>query len=227
MAKLIRFMAGHRKAKQFNHPLLDGVKRFTSEELDVLASEVIQDSSKAETLILALRSCLRYNIGRYIANFPACRPYIDDMVSEGFLALSLLVDRISFDLLDGRAIIKVASKHIQYRINKYLNRALAPVAASLNTQKLRITAGEEPFYGLAVTNSYNGVEPAAPDFLGSSDTIEALNKLVAQDSIDAHILCPTYWGWSGQQLGELLGVDRREISRRRRRLLKEYRELTR
>jgi hypothetical protein len=222
----------HKEAMKVDHPLLNDAKVYSEKEIELLGAVVLQDPLEAPRLILALRSCLRHMVGRYLANWLESRPYEEDMVAEGLLEITAFVDALSLDLLAGRAILKVASQRIQDKIEIMLNaRHLA--APSKMQQFNRLRAGDDPLYlkaelYIACDDMLDG-EVMHPEETGDEwkrDFIEALDQLKAADEIDEAILDKYNWGRTEQEIADELGVNRLLIHRRKKRLYQQFLEIT-
>jgi hypothetical protein len=167
-------------------------------------------------------------IGRYMANWPQTIPFLDDIISEGFLALSRLSSEISFDLLAGRGILKVASQRMQDQIETFLNSNQSIAAAGMTKQKKAVSEGTEPFYHKGVLEEIP--ETAHPTDEGDEwkrDILEVLNSIEPIDEVDVALLSRENWGRGYQELADDLGVGIGTIHRRKTKLYNRFLELTR
>lgn len=218
---LIHLMHYHKTVKHFDHPLLDGVRSYTGAELQSLALAAIDDPSKGDDLAMALRSCLRHMIGRFLGNWPASDPYLDDMVSEGMFAVSKMIPQLSIDMLAGRPVLKVASQRMQDAIEVMLNNMRSIAAPSTSTQCNLLRKGKDPLYLEAV----NVVEEDAKTDSGHSyknDIFDVLEQIEVKDEIDAAILSRDFWGLTEKEIAEALGVGQSTIHRRKHKLYEQY-----
>jgi len=225
---LINLRHFHTNVRTFKHPLLDHCKPYRDSELDLLCAVVIGCPDEGERLVLALRSCLRHMIRRYLANFPQTEAYLDDMVSEGFLAICDLVENLSVDLLNGRTILYVASQRIQSSIELMLNKVQSLSAPSRMTQFRRVKEDKDPIY-LSQT-SLDDVDVDVDDqrmMFNIRDVYEGLEKIEARDWLDAMLLCPENWGRTEADLADEFGIGKTTIHRRKKELYDEFLKLTR
>jgi len=220
MASLIKLSPAQNKVKAVKHDLLNDAVPFTEDELrDLLEKEQRQE------LMMALRSCLRHVCGRFLAHYPDCEPFMNDMVSEGMLAIVELSSNITLDLLANRTILDVAFTRIRDAIERYLNKAQGAFA-SLTQQQTLLSETGEPHYPVNTGGYAEESEPVDEDDVFKRDVYDALESIEAKDRIDATILCPVYWDVNDQNLADLLGVSRGLICQRKKALFREFVRLT-
>lgn len=229
MAKLITLKKQHKKSNRFDHPLLNDAIPYSEDELDFLTEAVIEGSINPSALTVSLRSCLRHIVGRYIANWPSTKRFKDEMVSEGFVALSELSSKISFDLLNGRSILKVASQRIINRIEKFLNSNQALTAASMRKQCYNISEGKQPIYceNVELDDLPESGHPIDDGDEWKRDALDCISKIECKDWLDEAILDRSNWGKKYQQLADELGVGVGTIHRRKARLYERFIRLMR
>ena len=228
MPRLIRLKHYHTATQKVQHPSLDDAKVYSEDELQVVLQNVLNGCVEHQELTLALRSALRNMIGRYKANWPSTTPFLDDMVSEGLLALSRLSSEISLDSLAGRGILKVASQRMQDQIETYLNSNQAVAAASLAKQKRTVSDGLDPLYCTSSTEKIP--ESSHPTDEGDEwkrDILDTINSIKVSDNVGVAILARENWGRSCQELADDLGVQKCTISRHKAQLYSKFLELTR
>jgi len=217
----------HNKVSRFKHPLLDGCKSVSEEDLDKLAQEVLA-GGPPDRLVLALRRALSLLVGRYLASWPDVEPYTDDIVSEGLIQIVRLCRDIPVDLFSERGILKIASSRAQLGIEMALNKLRCVASASHTQQWRRIENDEDPIYLVPETNHYK--ETIHPKDLGDEgmrDVIDAFCQLLPRDEIDDILLSEFNWGRSRRELSEDYGIPEETIRRRRQQLYEQYLELTR
>jgi hypothetical protein len=228
MPRLIRLKHYHTATQKVQHPSLDDAKVYSEDELQVVLQNVLSGHVEHQELTLALRSALRHMIGRYKANWPSTIPFLDDMVSEGLLALSRLSSEISFDFLAGRGILKVASQRMQDQIETYLNSNQALSAAGMWKQKQNISEGLDPLYCTSSTEKIPDTEhPTDEGDEWKRDILDTINSIKVSDDIGVAILAKENWGRSYQELADDLGVGVGTIHRRKAQLYSKFLELTR
>jgi len=219
------------------HPLLDDAEAHTEEELHAMAvlaadwqekdtSDPLDSALRAAArvnLILALRSCLRNNVGRYMYYWKDARRFKDEMISEGLLALTLLMNDLTHDFLSDRNILTIASRRIQYSIEEFLNNNLAASSPGMSKQRSLLREGNEPLYhvGNDIADVPESFQPAEVGDEWKRDALQILNGL-AEDSIDEAILDRYNWGRTHQELAEELGVSISTINRHKAKLLERY-----
>jgi hypothetical protein len=223
----------HTKVKNFNHPLLDDVtKSYDTDKLDDLAWQVVEGSDPEE-LVMALRSCLKLLVGRFLGNWPESAPYVDDMVSEGFCEIVRLCNDIPEDLLTQKSIFKITVYRAQYGIEKMLNSLRSLSSASPRTQLKRIVQGGDPVCVQGVSDSLlstpedeTAQHPIEHGDEKVRDVLEVLSKLKPSDDIDAKILDPLYWGMVDEDLADEVGISRQAIRKRKLRLYDQFLKIT-
>jgi len=229
MPSLIRLKHYHTATQKVQHPSLDNAKVYSEDELQVVLQNVLNGCVEHQELTLALRSALRNMIGRYKANWPRTTPFLDDMVSEGLLALSRLSSSaISLDFLAGRGILKVASQRMQDQIETYLNSNQAVAAAGMTKQKQTVSDGLNPLYCTSSTEKIP--EASHPTDEGDEwkrDIMDTINIMKVSDDIGVAILARENWGRSYQELADDLDVGVGTIHRRKAQLYSKFLELTR
>lgn len=205
-----------------DHLLFEDCVRYTEEEI-----EEISKTGTDEELILALRSCLRYNVARIAGKWESTIPFIDDMVNEGMLALVEWVPK-RHDTDSKHSVMKRATSTIVNSIELFLNSNQSLAAASRTEQRRRISKGEPPIYLQSVTNDMTlcDKEEKDPDTY-KRDVMEALDALVLEDEIDKAIVRKENWSRTNTEMAKELGVPIRTVSYRRARLYNQYLELTR
>lgn len=227
MSYYIHLKHYHTAMVEFVHPLLDGVKKSSEEELNDLAKGVL-DGANPDTLILALRPCVKQLVSRYLANWRVTSPFTDDMVSEGLTAISRLCQEIPLDLFVERGILKIATSRAQKDIEVALNKLQGMSAPPARTQQRRISQKKAPTYLLAETSDYEeSCQPLVDSDEVLRDVLDALCKIVPEDEIDVALLDDSNWGRGHAELAEELGVAVSTIHRRKARLYEKYLELTR
>lgn len=216
----------HKESWDVKHPMFDS--KDLPEVVPVKEDQLVAllDAGDKEGLTLALRSCLRHNVGRYLANWEITRPYQEEMVSEGFVGLAKFVDGAPDNLKD-RTILYTAQMYINMMIEEMLNKIQSLAAPSTSQQTNLIGADKDPVYVQATTD-LSDVDKAEHDSdTYKRDMYEALEKIEARDEIDAALLCPDYWGMNDKEVADALAVPRETVRDRRSRLYEEFLRLTR
>jgi len=184
-------------------------------------------------LVLALRSCLKLLVGRFLGNWPESAPFVDDMVSEGLSEIVRLCNDIPEDLLSEKSIFKITVSRAQYGIEKMLNSSRSLSSASPRTQLRRIARGGEPVCVQGVSDSllstpedetaYHPVEFGDEKI---RDVLEVINMLKPADGIDEKILDPLYWDMSDAELAAQVGFSPQAIRKRKLRLYNQFLKIT-
>ena len=222
---LIRLTANQRRVKAFDHPAFDDVVSYAPAELAHL-TELRLQGAHPEELTLALRSTARYIIGRYLWHYRESRPYVDEMVGEALLAVTMLVSSLQRDMLTDLTIQKLASSRIRTRIEVILNDIRGVVAPALITQRRATEAGQPAIYFEAER------EPEPEDKMclineeAKYDMLDVVAALREACEYERDVLNPENWGLTDDELAEKLGVTRPTINRCRNKLLTAYRTLT-
>ena len=223
----------HTKVQNFDHPLLDDVtKSYDRGKLDDLAWRVVEGEDPEE-LVLALRSCLKLLVGRFLGNWPESASYVEDMVSEGFSEIVRLCSDIPEDLLAMKSIFRITDNRVQYGIEKMLNSSRSLASASPRTQLKRIKRGRDPICVQGVSDSllstpeddaaYHPVEFGDENI---RDLLEGIDLLKPSDEIDEKILDPLYWDMSDAELAALVNLSPQAIRKRKLRLYKQFLKIT-
>jgi len=201
------------------HPLFKDCIPHTEKEI-----EEISENGTDEELVLALRSCLRYNVARIVGRWQM-EAHVDDLINEGMLALVEWAPNRHNSKSD-RSTMKRATSHLINALENYLNRNVALSSAGKTKQKELIAAGEDPIYLEATQSDYSqcDVEERDPDIY-KRDVMDVLEAMET-DEIDEYILCQSSWGRTHRELAEEIGVDETTISRRRKRLHQQFLKLS-
>lgn len=224
----------HTDVKRFEHPLLDGAERYTAKQLDEMAQRVI-DGGSPEELILALRKCLSLLVGRYLANWPESEPYVDEMVSEGFVEITRLCQKIPLDIFNRHGILVIATSRAQRAIEDMLNRSRPLSSPSRYTQMELIRKGEDPIYlqsarqleEVEAEDDYvEDIHPADEGDEFVRDILDAFSQIQPLDDIDVAIMDPANWGRELKEVAEEIGTTKWTVMRRKQRLYQRYLELT-
>jgi hypothetical protein len=231
--KYIHLKHYHTKVQNFDHPLLDDViKSYDSDKLDDLAWQVVKGDDPEE-LVLALRSCLKLLVGRFLGNWPESAPYVDDMVSEGFTEIVRLCNNIPEDLLIEKSMFKIVVYRAQQGIERMLNKIRSLATASHTTQWKRIAQGNEPIYIQGVSDSLLSTpeddmahHPIEFGDENIRDVLEGIGMLKPNDEIDEKILNPPCWGVSDAELAAETGISRQAIQKRKLRLYNQFLKIT-
>jgi RNA polymerase sigma factor (sigma-70 family) len=224
--KMIHLKKYHTAVKYFDHSLLDACREYSASDLEFLAQAVMQDEQFRDKLVMAFRPFLKHLLMRYLGNWPTCEPYLDDMVSEGFVAITSLVNDLSPELLDGRGIIKVAGQRVCRAIEEMLNDIQSVAAPHPSTQFRRLQREEDPIYLDANTDLEDDMRQG-PSGTFKNEVFDVLSQIEAKDDLDAALMSRPYWGKTEQEMAELFGVDQATIHRRKNRLYEQYQQLTR
>lgn len=227
----------HNSCTRFKHPLLDGCILVLEDDLNKMA-EGILSGEDADELVLALRYSLSLLVGRYMANWPDSRPYVEDMVSEGISEIVRLCRNIPIELFMERGILKIATNRAQFGIEKMLNAMRALSAPSHATQLTRIKQNEDPIYLESLKHSQQepGEDENRVDYaenchpldlgdISTRDIFDAFCKIVLEDEVDEFLMAEASWGQSNVALARQLGWARPSVEYRREKLYKKFLEL--
>ena len=222
---LIRLGATQRRVKAFDHPAFDGVVSYAPAELAELTEDRLC-GAPADELTLALRSTARYIIGRYLWHYRAARPFVDEMVGEALLAITMLVNGLQRDMLIDSNIQKLASRRVRERVEEALNALQGVSAPCVRTQRRNLVEN----LPLECLEAEREPEPEDKVCQINEETKYDLLDLVAAlretCEYERDILNPENWGLTDDELADKLGTSRRTINRCRNKLLTVYRTLT-
>lgn len=215
---MIRLNPGQNKSFKVDHPLFDGVKKHTKEEVQAIAFKAAK--SDKDKLFEALKSCAASVIGRYLCHWPRTRRFEHEMVSEAFLVISEILSEITFDFVENHDILKVVGRRIVNRIDEYLNRNIGIVSTSVQNQRDNPTT----FNYIEIDNLAEFNHPLDAGDTWKRDYLDVLRSIESKDYIDDYILQKTNWGRSHNEIAKEIGVDARLIYRRRRKLYQKFEE---
>jgi len=199
---------------QIDHPLFNGCKSYSDDEIEALVG--------TPDLVVAMRSCVRYNVARIVGKWPSTEPHVDDMLSVAMLAVAKLATTYQ---PGKQTFMKTATSRIVNAIEVYLNKNQAIAAPSLTTQKKRLANGEPPWY-LTVEDIEAEVEEQDPDTY-KRDVLDALSQIPCRDEVDTYLLSQESWGLTSAEIAKKYGVTRQAIHQRRSRLYQSYLQVTR
>jgi hypothetical protein len=163
-------------------------------------------------------------MGRYIANWPVTRKYLDEMVSVALLTTVKAVDNLTKDTLQGRSIIKVVSQRVCKYVEIMLYEAESIVAPKKRTQERHAALGVETPY-LIVEADLSDVtieDNSSKEEQDLFDAEEALSVMTTSLKLDVELLKPEYHGMTAEEAGARLGVHHTTILRRRAKLRSIY-----
>jgi hypothetical protein len=233
----IHLKSYHIKCVRFSHPLLDSCDEFTEDELNKLAEHVLAGGDPDE-LILALRARLSIIVGRYLGNWPMCRPFVDDMVSEGLASITKLCHAIPEDVFAEQSIPYIAQSWCTRDIERMLNAMRSLSAPAASTQFTRIKDKKDPVYLMSASQLVSDEEaeemedytedqqPRTASDVSVRDIFDAVCKIVPSDEFDAYLLDEESWGRQNVELAAEVGVTASAVRYRREKLYKKFLELT-
>jgi len=220
---LIRLTAWQRSVKLFKHPMFEGTEILDADTLEALVGQRHEKGGE-DTLILALRSTVRYLVGRYLWHWPASRPFLDEMVCEGMLAVTLMVRELEPEMLEDSNIQKLTSSRVCWRIENMLNKSQGVASASLWTQRERVEDGIDPIYLISEREPIHEDKATASDEHEKLEMLDTVHHIRDECSIACVILDPKNWGLTDDELSARIGVTRTTVMRRRSALLTEFLE---
>lgn len=216
-----RLAKQHKAVAQVEHPLLDNAEPMSESDLKKIARR-----GDRNELAMALRSLLRFQVGRALAAFKATERHLDDIIGEGFIALIEVADRIITE--EKEEVLKTATNAVKGAIEKVLNVDINLICPSLRKQRELAKDGKDCFANIRVMDE-NDADMDVKEDQGDThlvDILDALEKIEARDVIDEVILCPSYWGRTLEEIADVLGVTRQTVQFRREELYQKYLELT-
>lgn len=219
---LVRLLASQRKVQNIKHPVLDGCKTYNLSELEEMAARRI-GGADPEELVLGLRSLVRNIVGRYCYHWPSTRRFKDDMISVAMEAVVTLVNRM-VNNPPPRDIMYTASLHVRRAIERMLNKLQSNAAPSFTTQETLIRDGKLPVY-LTTDREVEPDDKSVDNQEKLFDALEVVAKLRLDCELEAQIMDPDNWHLNDVELAAKLGVERRRVLRRRKKLLKQYQKM--
>ena len=176
---IIHLTDGQRRCVKINHPLLDHVVKMSEQELqDALSS--YQDGSEVarDQLIMGHLYCVKNIVGRFLAHWPESKRFEEDMVSEGLIAVTDVVN--IFGLKDSSIEFqkKIWGK-IQDRIENMLNDSRSAFSAckSENYELLKDTGEVEYNYTESIHDGADkGSFDSDPQFIDFMDELEQFSE---------------------------------------------------
>jgi len=207
---------------QIEHPLFDNVVTYTEDELKEIATKGSRDE-----LAFALMSMLRFQVGRYVGAFRLAEHYIDDLVSEGYLALLKFAEH---EVTPDMNILLVATDRVKHAIESVLNVDANLFCPSYMQQRLLSAAGEDCLNETRRVDEIEIKEQEQKVDYGDNGIVEvldAVSKIDARDHIDEVILSPESWDLSDVAVAKKLGVSDQTVRNRREELYQTYLKLTR
>ena len=146
-------------------------------------------------------------------------------LKRGLLAVTMLVNKLQWEMLMCSHIQKLASRRIRNRIECMLNDLRSISAPVLPTQKNMQREGKSPIYLVAVREPVPDDKVCDDSEEAKYDMLDAVSALRNECDTAREILDPGNWGLSDEELAHKLGVPRRDISRCRCKLLSDFRTL--
>ena len=179
---LVHLTSQQTKRRRFRHPLLDSTEDIDAEVLAKQIEFYIATRSKQakDDLIMGNLILVKWVVGRYLYHWPETRPYDDDMVSEGFTAVTTIVSELD-EVVPPHELRAMMVARIKWKIEEWLNNNRSIVRASLRTNWNRLSEGRE----LEYVNSVPLDENLLPGELDENLTcVDVLDSLDALDAID-------------------------------------------
>ena len=229
---MVKLRPSQQKAWSLKHPLLDDAPSpLTEHQLAVLTPKAISGDLEArQDLIIGHLSMLRNTVGRYMYHWPLTRRLQDEMVSAGLYTLTRVVNNLTEDTLDGRALgpylLNHICKHIEIEIATL--RGIAP--APMRTNQRRIQNGQLPIFGEIVTDVQHPVVKEGYCYFEEGfeelDTLDVIDKLRVESHNCELLLDREYWGLTDTEASKRTGIPRQTVQWYRAKMLKRYQELT-
>jgi DNA-directed RNA polymerase specialized sigma subunit len=177
----------------FEHELnVYAEKKLSRNEAELLMQRHLRNEPGATDDLIIGHICLIYwLVGRYVHHWVECRRFIDDMYSEGLLALVQSVKEIDesqdIDVFRGKVIVRTKSN-----IENMLNNLRFPVNASLSTnfRRIRDSKPTEHKVGESFNESLGGVYSYddGPTYVDLLDSLRALQEVDSEEMVDLVLL---------------------------------------
>lgn len=176
---IIRLTDGQRRCSKINHPLLDGVEKMDASYLEEIWPACHEDSNQhlRDEVIMGHLYCIKNIVGRFLAHWPESQRFEDDMVSEGILATTNVVNNLKPKLVED--LQKKIWGHIKDDIEIMLNDNRSTFSASKRENYSLKTEGEEVEYNYA-QSIQDGTEKGSfdndPQFIDFMDELEQFSE---------------------------------------------------
>lgn len=225
---MVRLRSSQTCVYSFKHPLLDD----TIEQMDpdterLVLEEFFSGSMDArDRLILNYLPLLRWIIGRYLYHWPVTRRFLDDMVSEGLVAIIAAISNYTPDKLGEMELLKTVANKIQYEIEKFISDNLGLVPAPFRENRKKVQNGRPPVFGLVegdlddVKDFVVGDDPN----LIEVDVLDVIAVMRNESELKTQLLDRELWSMSNQEIADKLGISIKTVRRQRNALLQEYTE---
>lgn len=141
---IIKLTKGQKSLMKVEHPLLDGTKPMTDEELiDAWGAK------DRDAMIMGHMFFIKIIVGRFLANWPETRRFEEDMISEGLLAVTQAVNDVMDNYRLESNFQSVVWTKIRVAIEKMINRDRSLFAPSNRQQWDLLRETGEPDYNYA------------------------------------------------------------------------------
>jgi len=178
--KIIRLSEGQTRCARVSHPILDNVKKMSDEEFEAAKEAFLfaKDSQARDDIILGHLHYVRTIVGRFLANWSETQRFEEDMISEGFCAVTAATDALKIDTSPTDFHTTVWQR-TRDEIEKMLNEARATFGAPRTTNYRKIDEGKDVEYHYAQNLREEldaGVSDEQPEWIDMLDELESLSK---------------------------------------------------
>jgi len=185
---IIRLTSQHRNQLSFNHVLLDGATRVDNAALAGMIELFVASRDKRfrDDLTLANLNLVKWVVGRYLYHWPETKPFEDDMVSEGLLALCEAVDGLD-EIIEPKILQAIIVTKVKKGIEIYLNNNRTLIRASIATNYRRQRDGQELEYVYTDTLEERLVQGRLDDsqlYVDLKDSLDQLREIDKETFID-------------------------------------------
>jgi len=178
---IIRLSAGQKRRLKVDHPLLDGAKKVSDDDvLDAMTRFVEGDDSARDELIMGQMIVVKNIVGRYLANWTETLRFEEDMVSEAMVAVIETVDALRSDETEDNFHGRVRM-NIRTRIEVMLNDSRSMFAPHRKTNFQRLSDGKELEYNYATQLREDLDAGKMDDGVEWVDMLDELEHLGEQD----------------------------------------------
>lgn len=173
---IIRLTDGQKRQMKVEHPLLDGSKPITDEQI-----AGAHTAGDRDTIITGFFFAIKVIVGRFLANWPETRRFTDDMVSEGLLAATKATDAgMEVDPLPSN-FQGIVWTQVRRSIEDMLNDNRSVFAPPNRTQWRLCEKGAEPIYNYAKQLD-ESIDCGTQDYsLEYVDILDELSHLAEED----------------------------------------------
>lgn len=225
MAKLVRLLPGQKgHGMSVKHPVIDAAVEITGvDEFRLTLEDKFNNcKSASDKLVLHFLGYLGYLVGLYLKHWPITQRYLDDIVSEGLVAIVTAVEKYAPENLGEIELVTAVQNAAKYAIEKYLAENIGIVAAPFKTNRTREAEGKDAIIK-TVESDLTGVEVEVENEDSiRMEVIEVVDKIKNDSRKKYMLLEPEYWGLTAREASDKSGIPLSTVYHYRKELRDEY-----